>query len=487
MTDLDLRTLYQQAQMALGQGDYVGATSIAEQMLRKQRNEVNALLILADVANRTWQPDEAARYMAKIVKAQPKHAPFRVDLANMYAGLRQYARAIDQYDKALKLEPGLTTALAGKAMVYVMQDRYDRARRVLKPMLEGGSLDVELAAPALRTLIRGGDLDAAIDLGRRVVATSPPPDMPLRELYFELARALERSGAYPEAFEAARAGNAILAPHFDPVAYGRRIDRFMTVFGGDAFKALPRATIDSELPIFIVGVPRCGSTLVERILHAHPQAHGAGELNTMYRITSELSGRIGASHRYPDCAHELTTEHVNAEAERYVAALKRHAPRATRIADKELTNFEHLGLLNLMFPKARVIDCRRDPVDNCLSCYMERLAPANAMYATDLEDLGQFYRQYERLMDHWHATLDMPLMRVDYEAITGDTEATTRRILEFCGLPWDEACLQSHRVKRVEQTLSSDQVRQPIYRSSVGRAERFGALLDPLREALGRP
>ncbi|MCP3904259.1 MAG: tetratricopeptide repeat protein [Planctomycetes bacterium] len=484
MSDLELRSLYQAAQDALGRGDNTGAAGIAERMLELRRNEVNALRILADAANRTWQPDRAAEYMTRVVRVAPKSAEFRVELAGLHAALRQYPRALEQYDKAMKLAPGMPSALAGKAMVYILQGKYDRARRVLKPVLAGGSVAPELAAPALRVLLRDGDLAAAIDLGERVVATAPPPNMALRDVCFELARAYERDGRYEEAFAAAERGNAILAPSFDIDGYTRRVDRFIATYTRELLASLPRPAEPSELPVFIVGMPRCGSTLVERILHAHPDAHGAGELNLVFRITAELPMMLGSESGYPECVADLDQPHVDEASARYLDALRAHAPAAPRIVDKELTNHEHVGLLGVLFPRGHVIHCRRDPVDNCLSCYMERLAPDNARYATDLRHLGQFHRQYERLMEHWREVLDHPPLEVEYEALTADPEDQTRRILEFCDLPWDDACLSFHRVKRAEQTLSTDQVRKPIYRSSVGRAERFGPLLDPLREAL---
>jgi len=240
MSELELRSLYQAAQMALDRGDHVSASAIAEQMLKLKKNEVNALRVLADAAHRTWQPERALEYMTRVVRSVPKHAPFRVDLAGAQVAVRQYARALEQYDKALKLEPDNAAALAGKAMVHILQGRYSRARRVLKPVLEGDSLAPELAAAALRVLLHDGDVPAAIDLGRRVVAASPPPGMPLRDVYFELARAYERDGQYEQAFSAATRGNAIFAPSFDPAAYAQRVDRFIATFTAERLAALPR-------------------------------------------------------------------------------------------------------------------------------------------------------------------------------------------------------------------------------------------------------
>ncbi len=204
----------------------------------------------------------------------------------------------------------------------------------------------------------------------------------------------------------------------------------------------------------------------------------------MMGIIREMPLRIESPSAYPACAADLTAEQIQSMSRSYLEEIEALAPRARRITDKALGNFHHLGLVNLLFPAGRVIHCRRDPLDTCLSCYLEPFMRGQCPPACNLRHLGLFYRQYERLMRHWQGVLDVRILEVDYEALVQDQEGMSRRIIEFCGLDWDDACLRFHETARRDRTLSYDQVRRPVYRSSVGRAERFGALLDPLRAAL---
>ncbi len=248
---------------------------------------------------------------------------------------------------------------------------------------------------------------------------------------------------------------------------------------------MPPSAEASELPVFIVSMPRSGSTLVERIIHSHPQCFGAGEVPYLHNISRELSGRLHTDVRYPMCMTAATQEQIDIAAAEYLKTIKRLSPRAARITNKELRNYMHMGFAHALLPKARFIHVWRDPMDVCLSCYMERLAPGEAPFTSDLRNLGLYFREYVRLFRHWRQVLGADLLEINYEDLVSDQEAVSRRIIEFLDLPWDDACLEFHQSRRFDRTLSFDQVRRPMYRSSVGRGDRFGAVLDPLREALG--
>jgi hypothetical protein len=232
-------------------------------------------------------------------------------------------------------------------------------------------------------------------------------------------------------------------------------------------------------------MPRSGSTLLEQIIHSHPDAYGAGELSYLEIQTIYMHTTIGSPHPYPRCVPGLTQESTDAQSQQYLTKLIRHAPKARRITDKLLGLFRHCGLINLLFPEARIIHIRRKAIDTCLACYMARLVPKQVPYAADLAHIGHVYRDYRRLMDHWRRTLDIPMLEVDYETLTREQEAETRRVLEFCELPWNDACLEFHKTSRSVATLSHDQIRRPMYGTSVGRAERFRDHLGPLIEVLG--
>jgi len=477
----------QQAQLAAQMGDIGRAEGMAQAVLANRRNDIDAVLLLVRLAMATSRLPRAIELQTHAVQIVPRNAAgLRVDLANMLLDDLQPEKALVQFEKALKLDPGNLAAISGTAFVATMQNKDDRLRRILDPFLAQDAPPPETAFLCLKVLMADDRLDDAVAMGRRVVEAGPPVTQYLRSTWFELARALERRGDYPEAFEAATQGNALFAFPFDPDGHERWVDTLIETFSSERLAALPRPAETTDVPVFIVGAPRCGSTLTERVIHAHPDAYGIGEHMSLFRLATQMPARIGATTPYPHCVGELDAENVQTLADAYMEIIRPLAPQALRIANKDLGNTSHLGLISVLFPKSRIIHCRRDAVDTCLSCYMEPLPPGAVTFANDLTSLGQYYRQYERLMEHWRNTLDVPLLELDYETLVADQEATTRGIIEFCGLPWDDACLSFHEVRRTERTQSHDQVRKPLYGSSVGRAGRFGSLLDPLREALGR-
>jgi hypothetical protein len=258
-----------------------------------------------------------------------------------------------------------------------------------------------------------------------------------------------------------------------------------SVFSRDAMARYQRSSIGSELPVFIVGMPRSGSTLVEQILHAHPQAYGAGELSDLRAVLQRVPELTGAEDMYPACVPWLNSQQMTALGEAYIAALRAHSRTAVRIVDKNLNNYEMLGMIALMLPKARIIHATRHPLDCCVSCFTQRFMGAMHAYSYDLANLGRHYRLYHDLMAHWANTLDVQIFEVRYEDVVADVASHARTIVEFCGLEWDERCLRFHEAKREVITMSYDQVRRPIYDSSVGRWARFEQQLGPLIEALG--
>jgi hypothetical protein len=233
--------------------------------------------------------------------------------------------------------------------------------------------------------------------------------------------------------------------------------------------------------VFIVGMPRSGTSLVEQILAAHPAVFGAGELTAIGRI-SLLRNRAGLS--YGGWLERLDGAALEGLAARYLRELRALAPGAERVTDKMPFNFLHLGLVELLFPRARVVHCVRNPLDTCLSCYCNGFADAYP-FTRDLGALGAYYRGYAQLMQHWHATLRLPLHALSYEKLIAAPERVIRELVAFCGLPWDDACLRFHASARKVSTPSYHQVRKPLYASSVGRYKAYAEHLAPLREALG--
>jgi hypothetical protein len=248
----------------------------------------------------------------------------------------------------------------------------------------------------------------------------------------------------------------------------------------------------STLPVFIIGMPRSGTTLVEQILASHPQVWGGGELMHLKEAVARLSGPEGAESPfgYPELVRLLDGAQLRALGAEYCEALRAAAPptmmtTTTRMTDKMPANFLFAGLIALVLPNARIIHVKRDPLDTCLSCF-SILFLGNQPHSYDLAELGRYYRAYLHLMEHWRQVLPPgAMLEVQYEEVVADLEGQARRIVAYCGLEWDDACLDFHRTERRVWTASSVQVRQPIYRQSLGRAEAYRHWLQPLLEALG--
>jgi len=244
-----------------------------------------------------------------------------------------------------------------------------------------------------------------------------------------------------------------------------------------ALLAGSRGGIPSDLPVFVLGMPRSGTTLIEQILASHPSVHGAGELATLGRLANGIG--------FPGAVPRLSAEDFTALGRRYLDRVEPLAAGKSRVVDKMPGNFLFAGLIRLILPNARIIHCRRDPVDTCLSCYM-KLFSGEQGFTYDLTELGRFHQGYQRLMAHWRDVLPPEnFIEVDYESVVEDLEGQARRLIAFCGLDWNPSCLDFHQNTRAVRTASVTQVRQPIYKSSVGRWRRYQDHLGPLLAALG--
>jgi len=303
-------------------------------------------------------------------------------------------------------------------------------------------------------------------------------------LHFSLGRLLDATGEYEEAFKHMHTANRMKQAPFNSQLLIDRFKAYRTVYTREFMAGAPRASTPSSRLTFIVGVPRSGSTLVEQILSSHSRVKGLGEIIALPALVLSAPEIMGSSLRYPQCMTELTQASVEVLAERYHREVNALAGDERCVTDKMLQNFEHLGLIALLFPQARIIHCTRDPLDTCLSCYFLHFRSENMSQAYDLSHLGIYYREYRRLMAHWKAVLDIPIMEINYESLIDDQAHWTRELLAFCGLPWEDACLDFHKSDRPTATASYDQVRRPMYRSSVARWKRYEQQLEPLRKAL---
>ena len=302
-------------------------------------------------------------------------------------------------------------------------------------------------------------------------------------VHFALGKALDDCKDYDQAFFHYDKGNALRRRElqFDAGEVDRQFDRLIEGFSPELMQASSHKGDAEQRPLFIVGMPRSGTTLLEQVLCAHPDVGTAGELRDLARIARNV---VRSSEKpWPECLSSMPAEKLQAMASEYLAALESRAPESTRVIDKMPQNFLHVGFAALLFPRVTVVHCTRDPLDTCLSNYFQ-IFPGGIDYAYDLADLGRYYRNYQRLMSHWQDLLGERLVTVRYEELVSESEPVLRTLLKAIGLPWDPACL-SHQdtVQRVD-TLSLYQVRQPLNTGSTKRWRNYEKHLGPLREAL---
>jgi tetratricopeptide (TPR) repeat protein len=397
--------------------------------------------------------DEAEVICRQAIQVKPDFAEAHINLGNTLKELGQMDEAEASYRRALQVKPHLI-------------DAHFNLAQTRKVSTNDGNLD---ALIAIEKAERNG--------------TTPLSNKDLMQMNFALGKCYDDLGdhdkAFPHFMEGCRLKRATL--DYDAKQTTQHFGAIMHNFDAAVIARLRGGGDPSSLPIFVLGMPRSGTTLTEHILASHPEIYGAGELLDLIRITQRNIEGI----TFPPNVSSLDQAQLTAWGAEYVAGLQRRAPDARRITDKMPANFLALGLIHLMLPNAKIVHVRRDPVDTCLSCF-SKLFTYGQEFSYDLSELGRYYADYARLMEHWRKVLpDGTFLEVQYEDIVADQEAQARRLIEYCGLEWDDACLDFHKNKRAIHTASVTQVRQPIYKTSVQRWRSYEKFLGPLFEALG--
>jgi tetratricopeptide (TPR) repeat protein len=391
-------------------------------------------------------------------------------------------RAIDRAVKACGPDPYLA---AVRAECLLVAGDYQAAYDACKPLINAGDLNECLAEAGAKACGRTGRHAEGVEILQRRLGKEGLSPMARGSILCVLAELCDALGRYDEAFAAMQAAHALKNRAPDPAAPSRAVDACIAAWSPDAVAALPRAP-RTDLPVFIVGFWRSGTTLVEQTLSSHPGVFGAGELSLLHTWAHQRHDpRLVRGEPLITDLAGLSRDAIERLSRSYLAHIRRLAPRAARVTDKLPTNFASLGVISLAFPGPRVVHCVRDPADTCLSCYFN--LHGNAPYAHDLAALGSFYRDYQRLMAHWKSVLGLTMLEVRYEDFVADQEGGARRLVDFVGLPWDDACLRPHENRRIALTRSIDQVRRPMYTSSIGRWKHYEKHLGRLTDALAEP
>lgn len=424
--------------------------------------------------------DTAVRQLEQAAALAPGRPDLQADLglARQTAGDLQGAEAA--YRVALEAEPEYGAALAGIARLAELRREPAAALALLEPVVAAGRADDRLVAACAGLLELSGRGDEALTLLDGALGEAAD-DGGRMELLFRLGGLLDRRGEHEAAFAAVAEANRLKGAAFDPPAYRALVDRLLAAFDAGAMARLRVSSRRDPRPLFIVGMPRSGTSLVEQILASHPRVHGAGELTDLGLLALATAD---GTREYPEAAAALDAARVEALADAYLERLGRIAPGAGRVVDKMWQNFEFLGFAAMLCPGARVIHCVRDPLDTGISCFFQHFFGEGVPFAYDLAHIGAYYRQYRRVMAHWREVLPLPMVELSYERLVAEPESQIRALLAFAGLEWDPACLAFHRTERVVRTASHAQVRRPMYPSSVGRHRHYARWLGPLRRAL---
>ncbi len=482
----EIDNLFRQAVAALRAQRLADAERVCRQVLKKRKKHLDALSMMAHIAINRLDFAGAESYLKQCLALRPKEPYLHQQLAKVHATQGRFREAITRFDRILKLAPRDPAAIAGKAAALERKGDDARARALLDPIVAAGGETPEMAVTYTALLAREHRDDDVIALATKHLERADVAPDYRAALCTALGRAHERAGAYDRAFAAYRDGNAVHPVSFDAARLARTRDELIAAFAPATFAELPRAASASRLPVFIVGTARSGTTLLDRIIDAHPKAAGIGETELVRDLVKRIAQETGAPRVWPGCVHDLAQGDVD-RLSRSIADVftRRAAGGRQRVADKSISNFSHVGLIALLFPDAPIIHVRRDPLDACFSMFAEPLPVGVHPYSNDLRNIGVYYRQYVRLMDHWRGLPGVRMFEVRYEDLVNDPQRWIPEVIAYCGLEWDDACLRFHETGRAAATISYDQVRRPIYTSSVGRAERFRAHLGPLIDALG--
>lgn len=429
---------------------------------------------LAGVLQSTGRYNESELPLRRALKLKPAYLDARISLGGTLTLIGHLAEARDCYEKALRVAPRNARAIVGLGQVEALEGHFERAEAAYRSALEIDPA-ASYALSAVAGLRRMSPADGAWLKRAEELASSGLAPLDEATMRFAIGKYCDDVGDFTRAFRSYQRANELQKMRAMPYAPASRkqfVDDFATAYTREALARAGVGASDSERPVFVVGMPRSGTSLVEQIIASHPSAHGAGELEFWNAFV----------HKHEEAVRQAVPEESTRKrlAAEYLRVLSGHSRDATRIVDKAPVNSDYLGLINTVFPRARMIYLRRDPIDTCLSCYFQQLSPV-MNFTMDLADLNHYYREQQRLLAHWRSALPKEaLLEVRYEDLVNDQETWTRRILEFLGLPWDERCLEFHKTERAVSTASTWQVRQKIYTSSVERWRNYEKFIKPL-------
>jgi tetratricopeptide (TPR) repeat protein len=462
------------------------ALKVFNRALELNANHLDALNNAATCLIALGRPKEASGHLLRLTRLEPNSSERLTRLGDLQFRLGEVDEAVATLQQALVLAPDSEHARLLLGRIFEAIGRFREARLQYAAIVRRSPN----ATVPLARLLELAD-DAAdpewVSEAIRLASCTDRPVVERSRLQLALGHYFDRQQNYDRAYHFVHAANDAIAERspFDSDAFSEAMEHLRDVCTPEFFGALARRTgSNSERPLFIVGMPRSGTTLTEQILASHPEVAAAGELSAIFSIGAQVENLVGTGRKYPEAVADLTGDQIAALAEQYLAVLDKASSNSRYVTDKLPFNFMHLGLIVVLFPRARILHCVRHPLDTCLSCYFTSFSD-NIQFASNFSSLGRYFRDYARLMAHWRNVLPSKILEVRYESLVSDTESVVRTMLDYCDLAWNDTCLEFFQTPRAVRTPSRWQVRQRVYGTSVGRWRHYAQHLQPLREAIG--
>lgn len=491
----DLKAMFGRAQRLEAAGRHQEALDLGREMVKLQPGWAMGHYAMGSALCAMGLLDEADAALGKAIARDGNNAGFFTRRAEVLNRLGHHQEALATIDRAVALSPGDGRVIVVKAMVLWLGGDKETAYRVTGEALGAGVEHLPLRNVHAQLAGAMGDTAAGIAGLEAILDESDGGKtldrMLCSEVLMQAARLYDKAGRYDEAFAAAQRGGAMRQTGYDPDEVRERCDDRIEAWSAERIARVPEARFRTDKPVFIIGMPRSGTSLVEQIIASHPLAYGGGEMLETKFAAHELS----EPNAYIDSRAAMVEQIKPAPLDRCArkvlrvmekAAMREKGEGVERITDKLPNNYEYVGIIAKLFPDAKIIHCTRNPLDTCVSLFMlDFVGDRNHGYSYNLEHLAAQYQVYERYMAHWRSVSPIEMLEVCYEDLVANPEAGARGIIEHIGLGWDGACARAHETKRAVSTLSSDQVRRPVYTSSVGRWKHYQKHIGVLVGALG--
>ena len=439
---------------------------------------------LSRIEREQHNQDKAIYYLEKALQLDDNSIPALCGLASIKIYHAKKDEAENYYQRALKLSPNNPDIISGLAMLYSYQGDHKKAYELISPLLVKNILSIELGNVFISICKHIGKSKEAIAYLQQLLEKKPMSKHSRSYIHYELGREFDRLGQYDEAFASYQQANTLSKKYYNENENIRKVDEIKDSFSKKKLNKFVKAKHINKRPVFIIGMPRSGTSLTEQILASHPDVCAGGELQFIGRMTFDLSKTIESTKPYPKCVELITQDQINKLANQYLDYLSSISDTEKRVTNKMPRDFYDLGMISLLFPDAYIIHCQRNAIDNCLSIYFQNFAERGNEYSNDQKMIANYYMQYQRLMKHWNEVLPMNILNLQYEDLISSQESQTRQLLEFCDLEWDEDCMEFHKLERTIATASFDQVRQPLYKKSVNRWKNYQKYIDEMRIGL---